>query len=278
MSSGHDTGGKDFDPRPLFRSIERDRRKTEPHSDDKAYQAQQLVYEAWETSSDSREADLMKRALELNPRNVDALLYQLDGEDLALEQEIDTLRKIVAAGEQDLGEYFKSLTGLFWAAVETRPYMRARQRLAQALESAERMDEAIGEYEAMLVLNPNDNQGVRYTLLAWYLTVGRLEPARELFKKYDECEWNTVFAWCHVLERFLSGDLAGAEKALAVARDQNPYTQTYVKGHRALPREIPRSYQPGEKDEAICFADLLRAAWVKHPAALKWLAAQKIKK
>src|SRR5689334_14942423 len=102
MSGGHDTGGKDFDPRPLFRSLERDRRKTEPHADDKAYQAQQLVYEAWETSSDAREADLMKRALELNPRNVDALLYQLDREDLALEQEIGALRKIVAAGEQDL--------------------------------------------------------------------------------------------------------------------------------------------------------------------------------
>lgn len=117
--------------------------------------------------------------------------------------------------------------------------MRARQRLAQALESAGRMDEAIGEYEAMLVLNPNDNQAVRYTLLAWYLTAGRLEPARELFKKYDECEWNTVFAWCHVLERFLSGDLPGAEKALGVARDQNPYTQVYIKGHRELTRETP---------------------------------------
>jgi hypothetical protein len=51
----------------------------------------------------------------------------------------------------------------------------------------------------------------------------------------------------------------------------------YVKGHRQLSREVPEAYSPGSKAEAICFAEGVRAAWVKYPAALKWLETQKVK-
>lgn len=74
-----------------------------------------------------------------------------------------------------------------------------------------------------------------------------------------------------------SNDLGGASAALAAARKQNPPMQVYVKGHRALPRELPEAYAPGSKDEALCFAEGLREAWLKHPAALKWLEGQKVK-
>ena len=130
----------------------------------------------------------------------------------------------------------------------------------------------------MLELNPGDNQGVRYGLLGALLALNRLEEARKLFEKYpEEFEFNAAFAWGRVLERFLANDLAGVSGALATARKQNPHMQVYVKGHRALPRELPESYAPGSKEEAMCFAEGMREAWLKHPAALKWLAAQKVK-
>jgi len=53
--------------------------------------------------------------------------------------------------------------------------------------------------------------------------------------------------------------------------------QVYIKGHRELPRRLPDGYSPGTKEEAICFAEALRATWEKHPAALKWLATQRIR-
>ena len=137
MIRRHDEpGGKSFDPKAIFRSMEKERSKTEPHDDDKAYQAQQLVYDAWEATSDAREAQLMAQALELNPRNVDALLYTLDIAGLEPEEEIQALRQIVASGEQDLADKFKESTGHFWGVIETRPYMRARQRLAESLNGA----------------------------------------------------------------------------------------------------------------------------------------------
>jgi tetratricopeptide (TPR) repeat protein len=269
---------KEFDPRAILCLMEKERSKTEPHDNERAYEAQQLVYDAWEAATDDQEAELMARALELNPRNVDALLYMLDSANLAVEAEIEALRNIVASGEEQLGaKAFKDLAGHFWSALETRPYMRARQRLAECLREAGQFAEAIVQYEERLVLNPNDNQGVRYLLLPLCLTVGQLEPARELIKKYQESEFNVVFAWCHVLERILTGDRPAAKKALAIARKQNPHMQVYIKGHRDLPRQLPDSYSPGSKEEALCFADVLRAAWKKHPEALEWLATQKMK-
>jgi len=267
-----------FNPREMLQRMERLLSETRSPKRKKADEAQQLVYDAWEAPSDEREHELMCQALELDPGNADALLYMLDQSGLDEEEEIQALRNIIAAAAKSLGpKVFKENAGYFWGLIGTRPYMRARHRLAGALRTAGRLEEAIIEYEEILKLNPNDNQGVRYELLPAYLGLNRLEPARALLKKYNEAEFSTVFAWCAVLERWLSGDPAAAEKALAAARKQNPHAQVYIKGHRDLPRQMPGSYSPGSKEEAICFAEVLRSAWVRHPQALAWLAEQKIK-
>jgi len=270
-------------PQSLLRSIERHLHlsaqagETSGVDEDSAFQAQQLFYDAMEAESDERELELITKALELDPTNVDALRMVLLNSELKIEEEIEALRMIVALGEKNLGKKtFKEYAGEFWGFIETRPYMRAREQLAEALHWAGRLEEAVAEWEAMLELNPNDNQGVRFSLLACYLTLGRLDGARRLFEKYpNDVEFNTVFAWGKVLERFLAGDLAEAQKSLAAARKQNPHTQAYVKGERKLPQNMPDSYTPGSKEEAVCFADLLQEAWRKHAHALKWLGEQK---
>jgi len=220
---------------------------------------------------------LLEKALKLDSGNVDVLLALFRHENLSPADEIEFLRKLVKLAETRLGpKAFKEFAGAFWGFHETRPYMRAREMLAEHLRVAGQVEEAIAEWQAMLELNPGDNQGVRYALLGSLLALNRLEEARKLFEKYpEEFEFNAAFAWGRVLERFLSNDLAGVTTALAVARKQNPHMQVYVKGHRQLPREVPEAYAPGSKEEAICFAEGVRAAWEKHPAALKWLEAQK---
>jgi tetratricopeptide (TPR) repeat protein len=264
-------------PRSLLRSIERHLHETSGVDEDTAFEAQQLVYDAMEAETDEQERELIMKALELDPTNVDALLTCARSCPFTDEEYVEVARKIVAVAEKNLGpKGFKDYAGYFWGFIETRPYMRAREELAEALRTAGRLAEAVKEWEAMLELNPNDNQGVRYNLLSSYLALSRLEAARKLMEKYEgDCAYNTLFAWGKVLERFLSGDLPAAEKALAAARQQNPYTQGYIKGHRQLPKYMPDSYAPGSKDEAVCYADALCTAWTKHPAALQWLAAQK---
>jgi tetratricopeptide (TPR) repeat protein len=239
-------------------------------------QAQELYYDAMEAATDEREFELIQQALKLDPGNIDSLLALLRHRPVAPDDEIELLRKIVRLAERRLGPgAFKDFKGEFWGFMETRPYMRARERLAESLRTAGHIEEAIAEWEAMLDLNPGDNQGVRYALLASYLALNHLDAAAYLFTRYDECEFNTVFAWGRVLERYLSGDLTGATTALAVARKQNPHTEAYLKGRKRMPKNLPDGYAIGSKEEAICFAEILRQAWERHPQALQWLAGKR---
>jgi tetratricopeptide (TPR) repeat protein len=260
--------------RSLLRSVER---ALASKTKDPSVRAQELFYEALDAPTDEAQLALLEKALKLDSGNVEVLLALLRYENLSPVEEIEFLKKLVKLAEARLGpKAFKEFAGAFWGFHETRPYMRAREMLAGHLRVARRLEEAVAEYEGMLELNPGDNQGVRYSLLPCLLILRRLEAARKLFEKYpEEFEWNAVFAWGRVLERFLSEDPRGAESALAVARKQNPHMQAYVKGHRSLPKHMPVAYAPGSKDEAICFADVVRAAWLEHPAALTWLQGQK---
>src|SRR5262249_59617173 len=93
----------------------------------------------------------------------------------------------VAAGGGGLGRgASRDAVGHFGGLIEPRPYMRAREGLASALWMAGRRDEAIAHLQDMLRLNPNDNQGVRYTLAGWLLAEGRDEPLAPLLEHYDE--------------------------------------------------------------------------------------------
>jgi tetratricopeptide (TPR) repeat protein len=241
--------------------------------------AQELVYDAMEATTLERRMRLVLQALDLDPGNVDALLMLAEASSFNGEDRIEVLRDIVAAGAKRLGETaFKEMVPHFWGFIETRPYMRARQTLAEALHEAGRFDEAAQEYEEMLALNENDNQGVRHELLPLLLSQGRLEEARALMSRYQgECDYNVVFAWSRVLERFLSGEEGAAVDALAAARKQNPHMEAYVKGHRRLPKNLPGYYAPGSKDEAVCFAGILVKAWTAYPEAQTWLLRQPTK-
>lgn len=245
---------------------------------DNQREAQDLVYDAWEAADADEAFNLLSQAVELDPTNVDAWLGLMDFEPMENEERIEILRKLVAMGEKNLGtKIFKADKGHFWGLLETRPYMRARSQLALYLMELGRFEESIAEHEGMLELNPNDNQGVRYGLMACYLAVSRLDGVRRLFKQYNERKYSAVWDWAYVLERFLSGEMKEAEQALQAARKQNPHTQGYFLEHRKLPKSMPGSYSIGSREEAIIAWDILRHAWKKHPDAQVWLKAQKFR-
>ncbi|MEA2069447.1 MAG: tetratricopeptide repeat protein, partial [Verrucomicrobiota bacterium] len=238
----------------------------------KKYEAQDLYYEAMETG----DSELVFKALEIDPGNVDCLLqllYMLDPSD---GEALEFSRHIVETAEKRLGKkIFVECKGDFWLMLETRPYMRARNDLAMRLADASRDEEAIVEYEGMLELCPGDNLGIRYVLLGLYFQEGRLEDSGRLLKEFeDERPYSAVMAWGYVLERYLAGELGEAKKALKVARKTNGYAEVFLKGHRKLPKNMPGSYSPGSREEAQICADCQLAAWNKNPLAQAWLAAQ----
>lgn len=136
-------------------------------------------------------------------------------------------------------------------------------------------DLATAEWAALIALNPVDEQGIRYVLLPSYLRIGQAEQAASLLAQYaDEVNANALLAWCRVLERLLQKDEPGAAAALAAARLANGFSEAFLLGHRQPPKDIPESYEPGTREEAGFFADILSEAWDPHTDALKWLFAQ----
>lgn len=237
--------------------------------------AQDLVYDSWEAADSDEEFELLIKAVELDPRNVDAWLGLLRFEPLKGDEEIAFLRRLIAMGEKNLGKkVFKEAKGIFWGYLETRPYMRARARLALRLMETGRLEESVAEHEGMLELCPNDNLGVRYGLMALYLALSNLEGANRLFREYDERAHCAMFAWAYVMERYLAGDTGGATQALAAARKQNAHAETYFAGIKRLPKKMPGAYSMGSPEEAAIAWEILKPAWEKHPEAHVWLIGQ----
>lgn len=234
-------------------------------------EAQELAFQALETESAEQAWKLVNRALAKDPDCVDALVVLTDLEADSPKKAIEGLQKAVAAGERSLGaRFFKENEGHFWGILETRPYMRARQQLADLLRGVGCLQDAISHYAAMLVLNPNNNQGVRYPLLGAYLTIGDLVSARALLKEF-EGDAMATFAWGEALERALSGDYEGASAALKIARRRNRFIELYLMGARELPRFLPESYALGSDEEAVICLENLGGAWAEHPESARWL-------
>ncbi len=180
----------------------------------------------------------------------------------------------VDAGERAIGERaFREDVGHFWGLLETRPYMRARAGFAACLWQLGEREEAVAHRRDMLRLNPNDNQGIRYTLLGCLLAMGSDERAAEIL---DDAEYSddATATWPYsqtLLAYRRTGLGERAEALLSEARRTNPHVPAYLLGKKALPEELPEMVGFGDESEAIAYpADNLEA-WRSTPGALEWL-------
>jgi tetratricopeptide (TPR) repeat protein len=150
--------------------------------------------------------------------------------------------------------------------------------LALTLWETGQCDEALATWREMLCLNPNDNQGVRYRLMAALLELQRDAEAKELEKAYMD---DGVAEWLYAVSLLIfraEGDSVAARRKLQTALQQNPHVPSYLLGRKKLPKYLPDQYIVGGEDEAVICAAQLLPSWVKTPAALDWLGVEQAKK
>lgn len=235
--------------------------------------AEELLDPAFDEPSALRRITLAQRALEIYPGLADAWVILAHDKAKDCCEAIRYFEKAVEMGKKDLGEeFFTENSGHFWGMMESRPYMRAKAYLADALAAHDRVDEAITHYEDCLKLNPNDNQGVRYELLTLYLLKNSMLDAEKLFKKYkDDCGAAWDYSKALYLFKKHGSESIKAVKQLNEARKSNKYVLEYFTGKKKLPKTIPSSYALGSKEEAIIYACDGFIAWKATPGALEWL-------
>jgi tetratricopeptide (TPR) repeat protein len=232
--------------------------------------AQELAYDAMEAIG-RRQIKLARKALAISRDCADAWIVL--GEAAA---DIESARVLyqhgLEAGTRAIGVgAFAELKGDFWERLETRPYMRARLLLAETLEDLGQGDAACEHYQQMLELNPNDNQGVRYLLLAALLEAGKDEETGELLARYPE-DIQAIWPYARTLWRLRTdGDTPRTKEALDEAIRANPHVVKYLLKPESLPEHRPPDFVPGSKDEAAYVADELIDAFESTAGALAWL-------
>jgi tetratricopeptide (TPR) repeat protein len=111
--------------------------------------AQELAYDAMEAHGRLR-IKRARQALALSEDCADAWVL-LAEEASTPEAAVERYERAVLAGAAAIGaDRFAALRGEFWGHLDTRPYMRARLGLAQALRELGRDDEAIAHYRVLL--------------------------------------------------------------------------------------------------------------------------------
>ncbi|WP_312274951.1 hypothetical protein [Pseudescherichia sp.] len=100
---------------------------------------------------------LIRKAIKKSPLCADAYSFYCEISEEPPESKIGNLETALYAASIALGEDFQEFAGNFWGFVETRPYMRAKAALADALLESGNFYPAMAHCREMLKLNPNDN-------------------------------------------------------------------------------------------------------------------------
>lgn len=172
---------------------------------------------AEEARTKAKAEQYIKKALELEPDNLDAISASLDmimdDDPWEYYQKLSEAVKNGTKLMEKKGFMDEESIGRFWGILETRPYMRLLNRYAEFLAEAGMMTPAARVYEEMIRLSENDNLGVRYRLMHIYAFLNQEESALELHKKYDSYEETQMLLPLSVLY-FKRGDFNKAEDYL----------------------------------------------------------------
>lgn len=235
----------------------------------KQEQAQELFYDALEAPDPAARLMLIEKARKLDPDNVDILCFTAaDSPDI--QSMITNYKQAANVGEERLGIEMEEMRGHFWGFHETRPFMRAKAGLVNALLFDETL-EAIGHLWHMLDLNTSDNQGMRYILATALLDTGNLSSYADLLKRFPD---DTMSAWLynHALYLFkLHGDSPKSTAKVYEAISRNRHIPALLVGKKKLPTESYDYVILGDVSEAVEYVKNNQRVWGLTRNAMDWL-------
>lgn len=248
---------------------------TAVHANRGRRQAREILSSAMDETSSFKRTNLAKKALKQYPYSPDAYLI-LAEEERTPEGAMKLLKQGIEAGERDLGEpFFRENEGYFWGLTETRPYMRVKYNYADLCWNHGDIAEAQRQLEHILRLNPGDNMGARYLLLAVYLHEDQLEHAERLLDKYGD-EAGAAFLYDRLVLEYKKNGTASAKLKMAYrsALNANPHVPKFLTGERNIPDTMPEYYGIGDENEAIEYVASHAKLWIKLPKLIRWMSKQ----
>ena len=147
--------------------------------------ADEIVMQAWEATTPGESVKLARKALSIDLNAIDA--YNILGIHAAsLAERIALFREACLIGEELFAPLLDDEDMAWWGFMGTRPWMRAQHNLGLALIEAQDLDGATSVLKFLILLNQNDNQGIRYLLLQICAETGNYDDCRILFGIYPD--------------------------------------------------------------------------------------------
>ena len=237
-----------------------------------------VAQEGWNKMDDDEDYAhrCFEKAIQLDPMQGDALyglgfLADVDGD---LDEAERYFRLALISEAENLGSESPADFD-WWTAPETQTYMRIRYSLGWLLHDTKRYAEATSEFQALLRLNPDDDQRARQALAPMYLLSGDLSAALKIFDSIpgvlDVDEPDLAFLWCRGFAFAATGRFADAAARIRVAMLENPLVAPML-----LNAPVPDSDE-GHVRPVFChhcasvYAERFTAMWQGKPTVLALL-------
>lgn len=210
----------------MFKGLMPELNKTEDDAEN-VYDYLELAQYA---TSKKKALQYAKKALELEPNNLDAEVMVAELSTSSVEKLLDKYESLLEKEAKKLEQesYFEDI-GDFWVIFETRPYMRLYYSYVQSLIDCGRIKSAVKHSSEMLRLCKNDNLGIRYRLMNLYTYLEDEESAIELFNRYEQ-EDSAMFLIPLSILYYKQGDLKKSAKYLKELKNTNKDTLEFFKG------------------------------------------------
>lgn len=232
-------------------------------------QAEDLVLKAYNLPP-AEGKKIAEEALQLNEDCIDAYEY-LGVTENSLEKSAEFFTKGIEIGRKlFLGENLEKYEGEFWGMHETRPFMRCLYYFSDCLYEMDKKQKTVEVLEELILLNPNDNQGVRNQLCLYCLELNLYEKF-ELYTSMFEEDMGVFPSYNNALFSFkTSGETERTNSLLQEALEYNKYVPKILISKNKI-TESPIYHGIGDENEAIYYAHFAQSIWQKNPNALIWL-------
>lgn len=189
-------------------------------------------------------------------------------------QDEKLLRNLVLPLSQRAWQIYESLPeqgGMPWAFVENRSLYSALHAIVSVYKLLGQNDKAVHYATKLIIINPNDNLGLRSELVNGFLTQQMYNKVFELLRFYPD-DILLEIRMAKVLALWAVADKNSAKKHWGEVKKSNPYIKKYmIKSKIKAPELHPTTISMGGEDEAWYYRQSAREIWLAHKGAINWL-------
>jgi len=167
-------------------------------------------------------------------------------------------------------EFITQNSGVFWLMEETQTYMMLCAHRAYVYAEHKQYDKSLEQMHILLKLNPNDNQGVRYTLANVLCITKQWADLKKLETEFPD-EFITFTAAKALRLYAEQGDSKQAQTAKKQLKRENKHFMKILTGQEKS-TYAEDYFKPGDKSEVGMYLNCFgKQAWLANEGSLFWL-------